>query len=228
MRQDAALRARRRRQGIIVAIAAVAIIALVGVALVVRSQLADRKQQIVAQALDTSYEVVPCEPSMLDIDLTRTGTIAGYPMTFGMTITNIGEQACSLDAGSKHLDLRVSSGSDLVWSSAHCTSGNDSRLYVFGPDVSSTITVEWSGARSDESCSGGLPSPQPGTYVVEGTVDGVTFPQLRDAFVLTNSAGIAPAPEEPEQVESDGEDIEPSPESEPDESSSGEDDFIAD
>lgn len=166
---------------------------IIGVVFFVRGQLAEREELIVAQAEDTSYEVVPCEPDMLDIALTRTGSIAGLPVTFGLTVTNESEQACSLDAGSDHLVMRVTSGSDEIWSSAHCPSGADSRLYVFGPDVSSQINVEWSGARSNSECSGGLPAPRPGTYVVEGHIDGVEFPDMRESFVLTDSSGAAPA-----------------------------------
>lgn len=198
--EEAAQRAKRKRL-IFTAIAAVLVLAaIISVAVIVRGQLAQREEQIIAQAEDTSYEVVPCEPSMLDIEMRRTGSIAGYPMTFGLTMTNTSEQACSLDAGTEHLVLRVTSGNDPIWSSAHCPGGAESRMYVFGPGVSSTVNVEWSGARSTSSCQGGLPAPRPGTYVVEGSIDGVSFPQLRESFVLTDTAGIAPAPE-PEEAE---------------------------
>ena len=207
-REGAALR-ERRKKAIIVAIVTIAIIAaFITAAVIVRGQLAQREQQIISQSEDTSYEVVPCEPDMLDISLTRFGTIAGYPMTFGLTITNTSEQSCSLDAGSEHLAMRVTSGNDLIWNSAHCPAGAASRMYVFGPDVTSTINVEWSGARSNESCAGGLPAPRPGTYVVQGSVEGVDFAQMRDSFVLTDTAGVAPEPE-PDPTEEPTESEEP-------------------
>lgn len=186
---------RRRRGIILVAVSLVIIAATIAVAIFLRGQLAEREERIIAQEQDTSYEIIPCEPSMLDIALNQTGTIAGYPVTFGLSVTNTSDQSCSLDAGSEHLVLEVSSGNDQIWSSAHCPAGAGSRLYVFGPDVSSQINVEWSGGRSTPSCDAGLPAPRPGTYVVQGSVDGVGFPALTQSFVLTGADGAVPASE---------------------------------
>lgn len=202
--REEAARARDRRL-IITAIGAVLIIVLIiGVAVVVRGQLAKREERIVSQAEDISYDVVPCEPSLLDIDMTRTGSVAGYPVTFGLSITNASEQSCSLDTASERLVVEVLSGEDQIWSSAHCQAGGEPELYVFGPGVSSTVNVEWSGARSNSECADGLPAPRPGTYVVEGSIDGTNVPQLRESFVLTDTSGVAPAPE-PEEPEEDQE-----------------------
>lgn len=191
--REAARRAYRKRLAIYITGAVTLILIFVGLALFFQNQLNKREEALVAQADTTKFEVVPCEPSMVTIESNRTGALAGYPVTFGMTVTNTSETSCSLDAGSDHLVLTVTSGTDQIWSSAHCPAGQESVLYVFGPGVSSDIAVEWSGARSNAECSGGLPNPLPGTYVVEGSIDGVAFPAMRETFVLTDPAGRAPA-----------------------------------
>ncbi|WP_182353313.1 hypothetical protein [Flaviflexus huanghaiensis] len=189
-------RGSRRRRSIVTVVVGVVIIAsILFVAVFLRGQLAQREERMIAQEQDVSYEIVPCEPGMLNVALNQTDTIAGYPVTFGLVVTNVSDRSCSLDAGSEHLVLEVSSGNDQVWSSAHCPSGDASRLYVFGPGVSSQINVEWSGARSNTACDAGLPAPLPGTYVVEGSIDGTSFPALTHSFVLTGAGGVAPGTE---------------------------------
>lgn len=186
--------AKRRRLIVTAIVIALIAILVVGAGIYLYAQLNKRSEQIVAETQQDNFEVVPCEPGMLDMTVSRTGSVAGSPVSFGITMTNNGEQPCSLDAGSEHLVLEVTSGNDEIWASNHCTTGG-STMYVFGPGVSATVDVHWSGARSNANCDSGLPSPNPGTYVVTGYIDGVEFPELRESFVLTDSNGIAPAEE---------------------------------
>lgn len=195
----------RRKRLLVAAIVFIIIAVLVvGVSIYLYAQLNKRGEQIVAETEKDTFEVVPCEPGMLDMGITRTGSVAGNPVSFGITMTNNGEQPCSLDTSTSNLVLEVTSGNDSIWASNHCVEDSPSRMYVFGPGVSSTVDVHWSGARSTADCASGLPAPNPGTYVVKGYVDGTEFPELRDSFVLTDSNGIAPAEEttfeEPEEA----------------------------
>ncbi|MGO1459940.1 MAG: hypothetical protein ACTHWJ_07955 [Flaviflexus sp.] len=198
----------KKKRLIIGAIIAVLVVALaIGAAVFLQSQLNKREEQIVAGSEEDNFDVIPCDPSMLEMDINRFGSVAGYPITFAVSMTNTSEQTCSLDAGSDHLVLEVTSGNDNVWASNHCVSGDESELYVFSPGVSTQIDVQWGGNRSNAECTGGLPAPRPGTYVVQGSVDGTEFPQLRQSFVLTDSSGAAPA-EEPTEEETTEEPVE--------------------
>lgn len=190
-----------RRKRLLVSVVVIIIIAvlIVGAGIYLYAQLNKRGEQIVAETEKDTFEVVPCEPGMLDMEMNRTGSVAGNPVSFGITMTNNGDQPCSLDTGTSNLVLEVTSGNDSIWASNHCVEDGPSRVYVFGPGVSSTLDVHWSGARSTTDCASGLPAPNPGTYVVKGYVDGTEFPELRDSFVLTDSNGIAPVEEAPSE-----------------------------
>ncbi|WP_051711924.1 hypothetical protein [Spirillospora albida] len=80
---------------------------------------------------------------------------AGTSPRFRVSVVNTGEEPCALGKGT--LDVRITSGSDRVWSSARCGQGT-SRLLRSGAPFSDTIT--WDRRRA---CGGAEAGP--GTYV---------------------------------------------------------------
>jgi hypothetical protein len=88
-----------------------------------------------------------------------------------LKITNTGEAPCLLKAGTDVQEYRITSGSDLIWSSVHCQKETQPAERVLKKDESvSTTPFEWSRERSDpNTCDGERAAAVGGgaTYVLQ-------------------------------------------------------------
>ncbi|MFC5753526.1 hypothetical protein [Actinomadura rugatobispora] len=110
-----------------------------------------------------------CAPKSVVVTLTPDSGAygpGGRP-EFRVTAVNTGSRPCRFDVGSHHLDLRITSGDDRVWSSAECVPGRASEVRTLRRGVPYVDTVVWDRRR----CTG--EHARPGTYVASlhsGTV----------------------------------------------------------
>jgi hypothetical protein len=107
-----------------------------------------------------------------------TGVGAGMGLT--MTVTNSTDEACDRDVGPGANELRVTSGSVLVWSSDFCNPSTEEDTTTLEPGGEWSTSITWPGAVTAEDCPADQPTAQPGTYRVvarNGTVESepVTF-----------------------------------------------------
>jgi len=111
-----------------------------------------------------------CTPDQVRVVATADATSypAGATAKLGMTITNVGTAACSLDAGSAALEVLVVSGSDRIWSSDDYQDAPQSRVTALSPGEAGMLasSVEWPLQRSAEGCPQDLETALPGTYQV--------------------------------------------------------------
>jgi hypothetical protein len=73
-----------------------------------------------------------------------------------LTVTNTGAHPCTLQAGSDLQEYRITSGTDVIWSSKHCQEDPQPAETVLDPDESvSTTPLEWARERSTpDTCEG--------------------------------------------------------------------------
>ena len=86
--------------------------------------------------------------------------------TFTLAVENISDRACSRDVGQSALELRVTSGGTLVWSSDHCSPGGEPREQDLEPGDRFVQSVQWARATSEEGCPSPADSAEPGQYQV--------------------------------------------------------------
>ena len=108
---------------------------------------------------------------------------AGSTPTFTVTINNVGNTPCVVDAGELQREVVVVSGNDRVWSSKDCASAKSpARTLLLTPGMTDTSHVAWNRVRSAPGCPGNLPAPRPGTYqatvALAGTSSGSVVFQL--------------------------------------------------
>lgn len=108
-----------------------------------------------------------CDPARIVVDLTsdRDTYAGGERPRFQLSVVNTGSRACAVDIGAKGLEVRISSGSDRVWSSAHCARGAGSSRVTLERGVPHLKSVTWNRRRSTAGCPGNAPTARPGTYV---------------------------------------------------------------
>lgn len=105
-----------------------------------------------------------CEPRDVVVSFAATkGTYAGKDLPrFQLIVVNTGQRACTFGVGPKELDVRITSGSDRLWSSAQCARGSGSSIQMLRRGIPYVGTLAWDRRRG---CSGKRPVARPGTYV---------------------------------------------------------------
>ena len=114
-----------------------------------------------------------CAPGAVVVTLTPDSGAygpGGRPV-FRITAVNTGAEPCRFDVGRDHLDLRITSGQDRVWSSSECAPGPRSRLRTLRRGVPYVDVVTWDRRR----CTGDR--ARPGTYVASLHSDTARVPR---------------------------------------------------
>ncbi len=93
-------------------------------------------------------------------------TSVGSGMALSMTVTNTGKTACSRDVGAGANELRITSGSALVWSSDFCNASTAEDIVDLAAGTPFTTSVTWPGRVTAKDCPANQPLAQPGSYKV--------------------------------------------------------------
>lgn len=131
-------------------------------------------------------------PACAAADLVVTATIDKAKFTveeqpqFGFTIENKGSAACTATAGSDVQQFVVTSGKDIVWSSADCQTSPAPATTVIKPgDKVSGGPVPWDRTRSSKSTCDSTRTPViAGFYHITVTVNGIVS-KVSPQFQLT-------------------------------------------
>ena len=78
---------------------------------------------------------------------------AGRSVVFDMTLVTRTTPACTWTVSASSLVVKVTSGSDRIWSTQQCTGAVLKQSVVVRKDVPVTVTVAWNGQRSDAGCT---------------------------------------------------------------------------
>jgi len=91
---------------------------------------------------------------------------AGHPVVFTMTLTTLSSPACTWDVSSRALVVKVTSGSDRIWSTQECSGAVPKQSVVVRKDHPVDVAVAWNGQRSDSDCTRSTAWAEPGYYHV--------------------------------------------------------------
>ena len=127
---------------------------------------------------------------------------AGRPVVFEMNLTTKVSPACDWDVTAESLVVRITSGSDRVWSTQDCFGAVPRQSVVVRKDQPVSVTVVWNGQRSDAECTRTTPWAAPGYYHVVAAAFGaeptdVQFPLLappRATITATPTPTSTPTP----------------------------------
>ena len=93
--------------------------------------------------------------------------VGGGPVTFTLELRTITTPACTWQVSPTTLTMKITSGSDDIWSSRHCPRAIPTEEVEVRDNVSTEVEVTWSGRRSDEECSTFTDWAMPGWYWVD-------------------------------------------------------------
>jgi hypothetical protein len=119
-------------------------------------------------------------------------------VVFTLTLTTRVSPACTWQVSPRALVVKVTSGSDRIWSTQECAAAVQKEPVVVRKDVATTVRVGWNGQRSDSDCSRSTPWAEPGYYHVVAAAYGadpvdVQF-QLHRPVPRTITATPSPTP----------------------------------
>lgn len=118
----------------------------------------------------SSAPVLPCKDS--DVLVTARPSKENYAVGDTVNITYVvstkGDVRCKRDVGGAADEVRVVSGSSIIWSSDYCSPGGKKDVRTIGPDDAFSVLVAWNGDVTSADCPDDkLPAPA-GTYQVLG------------------------------------------------------------
>ncbi|HEY6934812.1 MAG TPA: hypothetical protein VI452_15535 [Marmoricola sp.] len=105
----------------------------------------------------------PCTPADVSVSPAVSRAAAGGPITVRLDLTGT-QPACSFTVSPKTVVLKVTSGSDRIWSSQDCPRAVPTRTVAVRSATVTSVPVTWSGRRSDGSCSRSTAWAEPGYY----------------------------------------------------------------
>ncbi len=120
------------------------------------------------------YVPIACATDALQVAETsaRESYAGGSPVTFTLSVTNVGTVPCLLDGGTASLGVVVTSGADRVWASVDCPGGDAERRLLLDVGSSEGLTVTWEQERSEPGCPASDAAVGEGTYRASVTTDG--------------------------------------------------------
>ena len=119
----------------------------------------------------------PCTAA--DVTLTMAANpakfAAGALPVFDVDIKQSGSTACLLDTAATGTELKITSGTDRIFSSLDCPADAtiNARQFLLQPGANETFQVTWNRQRSASECATVSATPGAGTYHAVLTVQGV-------------------------------------------------------
>ena len=115
----------------------------------------------------------------------------GEQVGFQLTVVNTGDLDCTFDVGGGKLVIRVKTGSDRVWTSAHCAArlAQESSIQMLRRGVPYTTTVVWDRRRSSPGCDQPRAKAPAGDYAVQAQGSGVRTPKSTFALKAGHRGG---------------------------------------
>jgi hypothetical protein len=108
----------------------------------------------------------PCADSDILITPSVEEAIAGRPVTVTLELRTATAEACTWRVSANHVTMKITSGSDLIWTSQQCRKAVPVQDVVVRRDVTTFVDVPWKARRSDDGCPVETDWALPGTYYV--------------------------------------------------------------
>ncbi|MGZ4502181.1 MAG: hypothetical protein ACXVXD_17250, partial [Nocardioidaceae bacterium] len=113
----------------------------------------------------------PCALDEVTVTPSVPTAVAGGPVALVLGLTGV-KPACTFTVSSDTLVAKVTSGKDRIWSSQDCPASIKKSSVVVRSADPTTVTVSWSGRRSDQQCSRSTAWALPGFYHLTASVIG--------------------------------------------------------
>ena len=143
----------------------------------------------------------PCADSDIVITPTVEQAVAGRPVAVTLELRTATSEACTWRVSADHVAVKITSGSDRIWTSAECPKAVPAQDVVVRRDVTTFVDVLWKARRSEQGCPAQTDWARPGTYHVLAAALGGEPAEARFELELPDPEVIQPPanPTQPKQ-----------------------------
>jgi len=115
----------------------------------------------------------PCQDSDVKVEPAMAGNAyAGGTVRLTLKLTTFASPACDWAVSAETVVVKVSSGSDRIWSSQDCPGAVPKQPVVLRKRKPTSVDVLWTGRRSDPDCSRATGWAEPGYYHIAAAAMG--------------------------------------------------------
>jgi hypothetical protein len=115
----------------------------------------------------------PCRDSDVKVvPVLRENAYAGEDVVLTLRLSTYRSPACDWQVSADTVAVKLTSGSDRIWSSQDCPAAVPTEEVVLRTRKATRVDVVWPGRRSDSDCSRSTPWAQPGYYHVSAAAMG--------------------------------------------------------
>ncbi|HEX3929485.1 MAG TPA: hypothetical protein VHW64_02185 [Nocardioides sp.] len=125
----------------------------------------------------------PCAASDIAITPSVPHPVGGADITVALDVSSLATPACSWTLSSQTLAMKITSGADLIWTTAQCGHAIPAQDLVVRQGTATRVKVTWDARRSEPGCPVETAWALPGTYHLDVAALGGQ-PQ-ETAFLLT-------------------------------------------
>jgi hypothetical protein len=136
----------------------------------------------------------PCADTDVIVTPQVQGARAGGNNAITLLFTTRTSEACTFAVSSESVVLKLTSGSDRIWSSQQCPKAIPTTSVIARRAVADRAVVTWNGQRSNEECSRTAPWALPGYYHAEAAVLGGDPTDVQFQLGAPKRATITPKP----------------------------------
>lgn len=137
----------------------------------------------------------PCAAEDVLVQPDVSSAVAGSDVQVALVLSTRRTPACTWTVSPRTVVLRLTSGSDRIWSTQDCPAAVPRQDVVLRRDTPTSVAVTWSGQRSDSDCSRTMPWAQPGWYHATAAALGSEPAAQQFELRTPTPATITPAPE---------------------------------
>ena len=136
----------------------------------------------------------PCADDDVSVVPAIEDAAGGGDVALTLRLRTISSPACTWEVSADSLVVRLTSGSDRIWSSQHCPAAVPRQQVVLRKRPAVTVTVLWSGRRSDAECSRQTAWAEPGYYHATAAALGSEPADRQFALLPATPVTITPTP----------------------------------
>jgi hypothetical protein len=122
----------------------------------------------------------PCQASDIAITPSVPHPVAGRDISLVLDVSSLNTPACTWSLSAKTIALKITSGSDLIWTTTQCARTIPTRDLVVRQSQPTRVRLTWDAQRSEPGCPARSEWALPGTYHLQvaalaGRPQSVTF-----------------------------------------------------
>lgn len=106
----------------------------------------------------------PCDDQDVLVTPVIDDAVAGKDVHIELRLNTLQSPACTWEASAESLVLKLTSGSDRIWSTQDCPKAIETEQVVVRKEHDTSVEVVWPGRRSDDDCSNLTEWARPGYY----------------------------------------------------------------